>query len=78
MRGLAENLCLILGLVFDPTRFISKYSQSSHTSNVIEGHINVFYFISCKTFDKEFSTHLSNKTQAVCQYSRSFPSKYHF
>ena len=76
MQGIAECLFLIFGRVFDPISIISKYSQSSHTSNVIEGNINVFYSIPCKIFEQEISTYLSNKTQTV--WSRSFPSKFQF
>ena len=65
MQRIAECLFLIFGRVFDPIPIISKYSQSSHTSNVIEGNINVFYSIPCKIFEQEISTYLSNKTQTV-------------
>ena len=61
MQGIAECLFLILSHVFDIIPLISKYSQSSHTSNVFEGNINVFYFIPCKIFVQEFSTHYLTK-----------------
>ena len=68
MQGIVECLFLIFGRVFDLTSLILRYSQSSHTSNVIEGNINAFYSSPCKIFEQEISTHLCHKTQTVCQY----------
>ena len=60
MQGIVECLFWLLGVFSTLPPLISKYSQSSHTNNIIKGNVNVFYFIACKIFEQEFSTHLSN------------------
>ena len=54
MQGIAECLFLILSHVFDIIPLISKYSQSSHTSNGFEGNINVFILFPAKYLYKNF------------------------